>query len=127
MKKIYITGDRSMSAIAAVKVVFAVLKDIVENEGPGNFAIGTGNCILGVERAVRYLVPEESMNLAAYEQDADGNVDFESTFRELEPLTDVVIFLHMDPLSSHIGRALGAIFPPEKVVMPLQDAMTETL
>jgi hypothetical protein len=121
MKNIFITGDRSMDPMSAAKVVNTIIQQLIL-ETQGDLAIGTGNLTHGVERAVRYMTPEQALNLVAYEPDDEGHILFEDIFKELEPITDEVIFLHMDPLSSHIGKALAFTFPPEKIRMPLQDA-----
>lgn len=123
MKKIFITGDRSMAPFPAAGLVNAVLEDLVRQTN-GDLAIGTGSCAVGIERAVRFLVPEHAMNIAAYERTEDGEVDFEGTFRELRDITDQVVFIHMDPLASHIGQALAKVFPPEMISMPLQEVMS---
>lgn len=114
MKRIFITGDRAMPAFQSAQVVNSVLQKLVE-ENNGDLAVGTGTCANGIERAVRFLVPDEALNIASYELDPEGNIDFEGTFRLLEPVTDEVVFLHLDPLASHIGRALTRTFPAEKV------------
>jgi hypothetical protein len=126
MKNIYITGDRSMEPYLAAGAVNAILKDLVRQNN-GDLAIGTGNCNGGIERAVRYLIAEEFMNLAHYSTDEDGKPDFESTFRELEDVIDQVVFIHTDPLSSRIGRAVAAVFPEDKVSMPFQEVMAASL
>lgn len=122
MKRIYITGDRSMDPFVAAGAVNAVIQDLVRINN-GDLAVGTGTCSNGIERAVRFLVPDEALNLAHYGRTEDGDVDFESTFRELEGVTDQVVFIHMDPLSSHIGRAITKVFPSEKVSMPFQEVL----
>jgi hypothetical protein len=109
-----------MPAFAAAGLVNAVIEDLVAQNG-GDIAVGTGTCANGIERAVRFLVPDHVMNLAAYELDEEGSIDFESTFKEMAEITDEVVFIHLDPLSSSIGRALAAAFPPEKITMPLQE------
>jgi hypothetical protein len=123
MKRIFITGDRSMDPMTAVNLVDLILQKIIL-ETQGDFAVGTGNLNHGVERAVRYLVPEEAMNLATYELGDEGSILFEHVFKDLEPVTDEVIFIHTDPLASTIGKALAFTFPPEKIRMPLQEVAT---
>lgn len=125
-KNIFITGDRSMDPVAAAGAVDAILKDLVRINN-GDIAIGTGSCAGGVERAVRYLVPEQAQNIAHYELDTEGNIDFESGLREIADVTDQVVFLHLDPLSSRIGRAIANVFPTEKVSMPFQEVMADGL
>jgi hypothetical protein len=44
-------------------------------------------------------------------------------FRELRDITDQVVFIHMDPLASHIGPALAKVFPEDMITMPLQEVM----
>jgi len=126
MKTFYITGDRSMDPLAAAKIVSVLIQQLAE-ETKGDLAIGTGNLLAGVERAVRFLVPEDVINVAEYSQTEDGNISFDEAFSLLEPSTDQVIFIHMDPLSSHIGKALARTFPPEKIRMPLQEVITTAL
>lgn len=126
MKNFFITGDRSMDPLAAAKVVSVIIQKLVE-ETKGDLAIGTGNLLAGVERAVRFLIPEEVINVAEYSHTEDGELSFDEAFSLLEPSTDEVIFLHMDPLSSHIGKALSRTFPPEKIRMPLQEIITAAL
>lgn len=123
MKKIFITGDRSMEAFAAVGIVNAVIEDLRRANAGTVIGIGTGNCAVGIERAVRYMTPVGSENVVSYTLDGEGNVDFEEAFRDLAEHVDEVVFIHTDPLSSRIGRALAATFPPEKILMPLQEAM----
>jgi hypothetical protein len=124
MKKYFITGDRSMHPLAAAQIVDAVIKRLVL-ESNGDLAVGTGNLSQGVERAVRYIVPEQLINLVSYDHDDEGNVIWTPAFEAIAPTTDEVIFIHQDPLSSHIGRALSAVFPPEKIRMPLQELTPE--
>jgi hypothetical protein len=122
MKRIFITGDRSMPAFHAAGLVNAVIEDLVRQTG-GDLAIGTGSCANGIERAVRFLVPDHAMNLAHYEMSEEGEINFESVFRELRDITDQVVFIHMDPLASHIGQALAKVFPEDMITMPLQEVM----
>lgn len=125
MKKFFITGDRSLSPIIAAKLVDAVIEDIISQHGT-DIGIGTGNLNKGVERAVRFLVPDGVCNVVPYDTDGNGNPDFVGTYRNLKENLEGVeaVFIHMDPLSSHIGRALAEVFEPERVHMPMQDVMS---
>lgn len=126
MKKIFITGDRSMDPVLAVRVVDQVLRGLV-SENHGDLAIATGNLSAGVERAVRYLLPDQMANVFPYEHTEDGRVDFEEMFKDLGTESDEIVFVHGDPSSSRIGKALFATVPSEKITMPLQEAMVELL
>lgn len=126
MKKIFITGDRSMDPVQAVGAVDAILKDIIAQDGT-DIAIATGNLAKGVERAVRYLMPEAAMNIFPYEETPEGYVDFEELYSELAKETDQIIFLHEHPSSSRIGKALFATVPSEKISLPWQEAMAELI
>jgi hypothetical protein len=126
MKKIFITGDRSMDLVIAVGAVDAVIKDlIVQNNG--DLSVATGNLAMGVERAVRYIVPDHAMNVFEYEQTAEGHVDFAEMFAALANDSDEIVFIHGDPSSSRIGKALFAAVPSEKITMPLQEVMISLL
>lgn len=126
MKKIFITGDRSMDPVKAAGAVEAILKDlIVQNDG--DLAVATGNLAGGVERAVRYLLPEADVNVFPYEQTADGLINFDEMFAALADESDEIVFVHMDPQSSRIGKAIFAHVPSEKIRMPFQEAMAEML
>jgi hypothetical protein len=126
MKKIFITGDRSMDPVKAAGAVEAVIKDLIDQNN-GDLAVATGNLAGGVERAVRYLLPEGDVNVFPYEQTADGHVDFDEMFAALADESDEIVFVHMDPASSRIGKALFKIVPSEKITMPLQEAMVSLL
>jgi hypothetical protein len=126
MKKIFITGDRSMDPVRAAGAVEAILKDLVVQNN-GDLSIATGNLAGGVERAVRYLLPDEMTNVFPYEETADGHVDFDEMFAALANESDEIVFVHMDPQSSRIGKSIFAHVPSEKIRMPFQEAMAEML
>lgn len=126
MKKIFITGDRSMDPVIAAGAVEAILKDLVV-QNDGDLAVATGTLAGGVERAVRYLMPDESVNVFNYELTEDGHVDFAEMYTELADDVDEVVFVHGSPQSSRIGKALFAAIPSEKISMPFQEALVDLL
>lgn len=124
MKKIFITGDRAMDPVMAVGAVDAIIKDLVV-QNDGKLAVATGNLAMGVERAVRYLIPEHAVNVFEYEENSDGSVNFGELFTALAEDSDEIVFIHSDPSSSRIGKALFATVPSEKISLPFQEAMIE--
>jgi hypothetical protein len=126
MKKIFITGDRSMDPVVAAGAVEAILKDLVV-QNQGELAVATGNLAGGVERAVRYLLPEGDVNVFHYEETDEGYIDFDEMFAELADESDEVVFVHMDPQSSRIGKSIFAHVSSEKIRLPFQEAMSSLL
>lgn len=126
MKKIYITGDRSIDPLTSVSLVNIVLTKIAHEQQVVHYEergvrFVTGNSKTGIERGARYLLPEAATDVVHYDTNADGKPEFDEIHRILAPEVDEVWFIHPDPLSSRIGKSLHQHFPIEKIKMPLQE------
>lgn len=123
-KVIYITGDRSIDPLTSVSLVNIVLSKIHHAEmvekGDG-VRFMTGNSKTGIERAVRYLLPEPVVDVIHYDLNADGKPEFDESFKVVAPMVTEVFFVHPDPLASRIGKALHQHVDSAKIHMPLQE------
>lgn len=123
-KVIYITGDRSIDPLTSVSLVSFVLAKIQHEEmvaKSDGVRFMTGNSKTGIEKAVRYLLPDPVVDVIHYDLNADGKPEFDESFKVVAPMVTDVYFLHPDPLASRIGKALHAHIDGEKIQMPLQD------
>lgn len=124
-KVIYITGDRSMDPLTSVTLVNVILTKIGHEisqipDVPGARFV-TGNSKSGIERAVRYMLPEPVLDVVSYDIGADDKPQFDTIHEILSPRVDEVWFIHNDPLSSRIGKSLAKWIAPGKIKMPLQE------
>lgn len=123
-KIIYITGDRSLDPITAVTLVNVILTKIgheLSQTGSPGARFVTGNSKSGIERAVRYMLPEPVLDVMHYDINADGKPEFDEIHKIIAPNIDEVYFIHNDPLSSRIGKSLHQHFMHLKIKMPLQE------
>lgn len=130
MTTVFITGDRSFAdPIRAAKLVEIVMaKCMLEN--PEGVRFMTGDSTSGIERAVRYMVPEPYLNVISYSQDDEGHVQFEEAFKIAATEVETAIVLHMDPLNSRLAKAAAASFknvdfPLDQVINPVPDDISE--
>lgn len=125
MSKIFITGDRSMNPLLAVNLVMALLNDCAKNGtiDVSNLIVCTGDAAFGVDRAVRYLVPNSLV--AVTPLDNEGKPNYPELHKHLNESVDKVFVLHSDPLVSRIAASVMQNFNPDKVVLPIQDALAE--
>lgn len=121
---IYLTGDRSMPPVPAVGLVNLVLQKVLQ-DNPEGVLLVTGDAPSGIERAVRYLVPEMALQVAKRTLNEHGAPDFDASHQELTAEVDKVIVLHADPLNSRLTKSIAKIFAPEKVEYPLDAAINQ--
>lgn len=122
-KTIFITGDRSMDPFTAVQIAGVIIGKIhlEANAKQESLRFMTGNAKTGIERAVRYLIPEQVIDIVSYDINADGKPEFDEIHKIIATEIDEVWFLHPDPLSSRIGKSLHQHFSHLKIKMPLQE------
>ena len=121
--KFLITGDRSMPALAAIAAVSGTLS-LLTAKFPGltEHDIITGDLEGGVERAVRYLVPQAQT--FKYSHDAEGHVLFDDAYDLLSEDTEYAVVLHTEPLDSRIAKSVMKNFPASAVLLPLTEPVT---
>lgn len=118
MTTIYVTGDRSFEPLMAVQVVAAVLNTVIQKTG-GQLKIVTGNSPTGIERAVRYLVPDPLVTVVDYSMN-EGKPDFLASMPTIKAEADGGAYvIHLDPLNSRLAQAVSMSFAPELVNFPL--------
>lgn len=119
MTTYFITGDRSMDPVTALEFLFMSLKSLPEDDQPSTGdVIYTGNLMAGIERAVRYLF--FGVNVVSYSANDEGVPNFDESFKLMSESgdgVDRVLFIHSDPLGSHIGAAVMQNFDPAKVTI----------
>lgn len=116
MTTFFITGDRSMDPVTAIEFLLVALHSLPEDARPATGdTVYTGNLATGVERAVRYLY--YGVGVVNYSQTDDGKPDFAGLFALNAKDFDRVLFIHSDPLGSHIGAAVMQNFDPAKVTI----------
>lgn len=120
MTKVYITGDRSMNPLLAVQVVHMTLVQVVADHGP-DVELVTGASEGGIDRAVRYLVP--NIMVAVPPLTDEGKPNFDELHKHLNETVDKVFVLHTDPMSSKIAASVLQNFAPDKVELPIQTAL----
>ncbi len=109
MKRIFITGDRSQNPMSAAEIVNLIISKVLTDE-PEGVRFSTGNMPSGIERAVRYLVPEQFLDVVSYGQDDEGHVDFGATLSIVATEIDTAIVIHTDPLNSRLSKAVTQHF-----------------
>lgn len=123
MTTVYLTGDRSMSPTLAFGIVVPIINKIVTDNPEGvNFV--TGDAVNGVERAVRFLLPEQFVKVLKRGLDTEGHVDFDTSSAEAAGLADYAVVIHMDPLNSRLAKATMQAFA--KVEFPLDEILNPT-
>lgn len=115
---VYLTGDRSMMPLPAANLTAIILNKLLVDHPEGIMLI-TGDSNTGIERAVRYLVPEQAVQVFQRTTDDEGRVDFDTTHKQLVSQVDKVLVLHTDPLNSRLTKSVAQLFPDEKVEYPL--------
>jgi predicted nucleic acid-binding protein len=109
MTVVYITGDRSMDAMTA----FSITATIVNHEltaHPEGLRFVTGNANTGIERAMRYLVPEAFIKVIERETAPEGHVDFDKANVLAAAEADYAVVIHPKPLDSRIAKSVAKIF-----------------
>jgi hypothetical protein len=121
---VYLTGDRSMMPLPAANLTAIILNKLLVDH-PEGIMLLTGDSNTGIERAVRYLVPEQAVQVFQRTTDDEGRVDFDTTHKQLVSQVDKVIVLHTDPLNSRLTKSVAQLFPDEKVEYPLDTVMNQ--
>jgi hypothetical protein len=112
MSTVFITGDRSLNPVIAANAVLSVISQLLDQEP--EIEIGTGDLEGGVERAVRYFLPN-AIEVKHNITDA-GYVDFDERHKRVAGTFDRVVFIHPDPLGSRIGKSLVETVPESQLV-----------
>lgn len=120
--RILITGDRSMHPIFAANVVGAVINVLVREHHDLHGHDFCAGDLMGVERAVHYLLP--TARLFRYGETDEGKPDFDGTYSILAGDVDRVVVLHSDPLVSSVAKAVMRNFPEDKVWLPVPEPAT---
>lgn len=114
--KIFITGDRSLHPLVAVAAVAQTVSDLVEKYSDGeHIQFYTGSVETGVERAVRYLVPD--VQVIVHSLTDEGYIDFDGRHEIMKAEADIAVLIHPSPLESRIGASLAKSFADEKLVI----------
>lgn len=124
MTTVYLTGDRSMSPMAAVGVTNLIIMKLL-NDHPEGIVIVTGDSPSGIEKAVRYLIPQAALKVFARELDEEGRPDFDGAHKALLSEVDEVVVIHTDPLNSRLTKSVAQTFPAEKVHYPIDEALNQ--
>jgi hypothetical protein len=124
MTTIYLTGDRAIDPLTAANLAAAAINDLVQ-EAHGDIEFITGDAPTGIERAVRYLIPESRLNVIARNLDEDGRPNLDLAHEAIKSAhPDVVpVLLHTAPLESKIGASAVKIFGEANVKLPMQEAI----
>jgi len=124
MTTVYLTGDRSIDPLTAANLAAAAIQDLV-HEAHGDIEFVTGDAPSGIEKAVRYLVPEARLSVVTRQLDEDGrpNLDLAHEAIKAEHPGVVPVLLHSAPLDSKIGASAVKVFGEEAVKLPMQDAV----
>lgn len=123
MTTVFITGDRSMSPAMAFGIVVPVITKIA-HDNPEGIRFVTGDAVNGVERAVRYFLPEQFVTVVSREQNAEGHVDFDKSSAEAAGIADYAVVIHTDPLNSRLAKSVAQAFT--KVEFPLDEIINAT-
>lgn len=123
MTTVFVTGDRSMSPTTAFGIVLPVITKIA-HDNPEGVRFVTGDAVTGIERAVRYLLPEQFVQLVNREVDAEGHVDFDKSSAEAAGIADYAVVIHTDPLNSRLAKSVAKAFA--KVEFPLDEIINST-
>jgi len=117
---VYITGDRSLPTHAAYEIVRMIIPKILIQH-PEGVRFVTGNEFSGIERAVRFIIPEPFITVLNREKTAEGHIDWDKTSEEASKLAEVAVVVHIDPLNSRVAKSAMKYF--EKVELPLEGIM----
>jgi hypothetical protein len=109
MTTIYVTGDRSMDALTAFSITVTVIDQHMKAH-PEGIRFMTGDAVTGIERAVRYLIPEQFVSVLQREQDTEGHIDFDKTNALAAAEADYAVVIHPKPLDSRIAKSVAKIF-----------------
>lgn len=122
MQTVFITGDRSIPADAALGLVaLTMLKEITKAGGVNGsngveFATGQES---GVEAAVRFAAEKSGISLKVFETpviNAEGHKDFGLRAQNVAAEADTLfLILHADPHSSRITSQMLAVLDPAAV------------
>lgn len=123
MTTVFVTGDRSMSPTMAFGIVVPVITKIAQ-DNPEGVRFVTGDAVTGIERAVRYFLPEQFVTVVAREADAEGHVDFDKSSAEAAGVADYAVVIHADPLNSRLAKSVAKAFT--KVEFPLDEIINAT-
>ena len=122
MTTIFITGDRSLPNSLAFKLVQAVMVKIVtENQEDlvnNTLRFATGNAQNGIERAVRFIIPEQFLTVIERVHTPEGHIDWDASALYASKIAEKAVVIHMDPMNSRVTKAVLQNF--KDVDMPLE-------
>lgn len=110
--KVFLTGDRRMDPMTAALVTAGAIQKIVKKYN--RIEVYTGALETGIERAVRYLVP--NVNVIIHDDLADGKPDLDTRHKTARETVDVAVMIHGDPLASSIGKNLANYFEGDRLI-----------
>lgn len=123
MTTVFITGDRSLPVRLAYPLTQMILAKIFAEEAEAieadTFKLATGDAPTGIERAIRYIVPEHLLTVVPRGKTPEGYIDWDKGAADACKIADKAVIVHMQPLESRVTQAILAHFDPENVDMPL--------
>jgi hypothetical protein len=113
MTKFFVTGDRSVDPMTSLLMLTSGL----EQAGfvSGQDSVATGTVEHGIERAARYL----GADTYTAGTESDGRTNWDVRHVQVVSDFDKVLFVHLDPTSSTIGKSLAALVPDEQLIISL--------
>lgn len=121
--RVFLTGDRSQGPLPAAQIVAIVMQKVLA-DNPDGVHFLTGDSPSGIERAVRYVVPEGYVTVVKYPLDAEGHQDFDAALSVLKDVVDKAVVIHVDPLNSRLAKSVVANF--KDVEFPLDAIVNQT-
>lgn len=125
---IFITGDRSQAPVPAAQIVQLIIAQQLAKatESDEQVRFMTGNAGSGIERAVRYILPEAYVQVVSYSFDDENHVNFDETYSVIAPEIDKAVVIHTDPLNSRLAKSVmqhfkNVEFPLDSVVNNVPD------
>lgn len=117
MTTIFVTGDRSLNPVTAFGIVAPVVNKLITDH-PEGVRFVTGDALSGIERAMRYVIPDHFIHVITRTTDAEGHTDWDASAKEAAGLADMAVVIHTDPLSSRLAKSVTKHF--ENVEFPLE-------
>lgn len=119
MTTVFITGDRSLPTSIAYKLAQAAIVKCMLDEQTDlkSLRFATGDAQNGIERAVRFIIPEQFLTVVKRGTTPEGHIDWDQSALEASKVADRAVVLHMDPLNSRVTKPVLTYF--ETVDMPL--------
>ena len=98
-----------MDALTAFSITVTVLEHEMKAH-PEGLKFITGNSVTGIERAVRYLIPEQFVQVLKRETTVEGHIDFDKANSLAAVDTDYAVVIHPKPLDSRIAKSVAMVF-----------------